>query len=85
MGDAGVESSGQPRASAPTVDSSGSGQPRAASSEEPADVVMGEVVRYAGVLCYAEEQPLRAPTEPEPKFDKVYYDEDDGSALPDDL
>lgn len=44
----------------------------------------GESVAIVSNVCYEGRQPLHVPTDPEPKFERAYYDEDDGSKLPHD-
>jgi hypothetical protein len=43
-----------------------------------------EMVAYVSSVCYVSPMEINVPMEPDPKFDEVYYDEDDGAALPQD-
>ena len=42
------------------------------------------MVAYVSSVCYDSTKEINVPMEPDPKFDEVCYDEDDGAALPQD-
>ena len=74
-----LESRGEKREGDEHPEGSSSSRPRGSLSSG-----ISEVSMHISSVYYGEPEEISVPVEPDPKFDEVYDDEDDGSELPQD-